>query len=786
MNDLSILKNIKKTTGIDFKLVREIDYRDDMGQYTWDEGIQKITGIKLARRATTVPDGIFNLLHLEVLDLSLAKISEISSEILKLSYLKKLNLYNTDIKRLPQGIKKLHSIENIHLGQTPIVSLPEELCDLHNLQKLTLWGTKLRKLPQNIGNLQNLKRLDLSDCRLETLPESIVKLKIDFTVNDQEHDAIRIVGTELDDKMMLQCAKQGKIALANYLQSDSYKNKHYDFESKLVLLGKGAVGKTCLAHALKNNFFDQAQSRTEGIEVSKITMDLEGRKACVHLWDFGGQELYHPLYTLFMTDATIYVVVLNGRSDDKPDEWLQFINTFAPSSSIIVVINRIDENPRADINREYYLKKFNNIKEIVRCSCKNADLPEGNIEQLRLAITNIIRDDSRYKINWEESWVKVKSVLEEMPDGFSTYSQFIEICKENNITERKEAQELLKKCNQFGIVLTYSSNSIFNPNWLARSFSCLLNLAEKGIQGLCVEKDYIFEEMYKLDCSYEIDQCEFFIQTLANFNLCYPHGNKLFLPGVLNLCLQEKIEEDYGLWYTTIWRYNISPSLIMQRLLTREFNFICGNNAWRNGIMLSIDNTKVLIVQSELEITIYVEDSDSAARCNCLSYIRNCLHGIHTELLITDNDVNEMMVLRAKGAQTLYPLSNLKKLYGMKVNRFAIPELNTFFTTAELLGEASVVKDCDSAHTQEQEAYEIIMNRLDSMEASHIEDQKLIKELCTAIREMYNEQTDHKKNTIINILTKCGAMLLSILGSSADATTLLTYFNIPLNVLLRK
>ena len=83
--------------------------------------------------------------------------------------------------------------------------------------------------------------------------------------------------------------------------SDDYLRSTYDYEVKLILLGNGAVGKTCLLNALLDNFFDVEQSKTEGIDIVDWMAEKEGHKICFHIWDFGGQEIYHTLYPLFMT-----------------------------------------------------------------------------------------------------------------------------------------------------------------------------------------------------------------------------------------------------------------------------------------------------------------------------------------------------------------------------------------------------------------------------------------------------------------------------------------------------
>ena len=80
--------------------------------------------------------------------------------------------------------------------------------------------------------------------------------------------------------------------MEQYFHSDDYLRSTYDYEVKLILLGNGAVGKTCLLNALLDNFFDVEQSKTEGIDIVDWMAEKEGHKICFHIWDFGGQEIY--------------------------------------------------------------------------------------------------------------------------------------------------------------------------------------------------------------------------------------------------------------------------------------------------------------------------------------------------------------------------------------------------------------------------------------------------------------------------------------------------------------
>ena len=360
---------------------------------------------------------------------------------------------------------------------TPLQILPEEICELKKLEKLTLWGTKIRNLPDRIGELKELRRLDISGCILKTLPESIVNLIIDFT--EIELEGIVIKDTCIDDKELLYAAKKGKKSLVNYFKSDSYKSFDYFYEIKLILLGNGGAGKTCVANALLNNHFDPNKCKTKGIEILHYKLKIDNKPSCIHLWDFGGQEIYHAMHTIFMSSGAIYVIVLNGRSDEKPDEWLQYIATFAPHSPVIIVISHIDENPKADLNREFYLNSFDNIFDIIKVSSKNWDSPDGNFDQLRYAIKKVIdKYQELYRINWKREWIELKNNLKDINKSYLTEEDYINLCRIFNIDDFQEKSLLREKLHKLGIMLSYNLSfyNVLNPEWITKCLSSVYSL----------------------------------------------------------------------------------------------------------------------------------------------------------------------------------------------------------------------------------------------------------------------------------------------------------------------
>ena len=163
-------------------------------------------------------DKVWELAHLEKLDLSNLKLAEFPLEVLKLQKLKELNLRNNELKLLPAEIKQLKSLEVLILSGNHLTELPPEIVQLGNLVQIGLRGTpllnlsektveflkgktdlvedelglllnpekrkhlslrglNLTQLPSPINQMTNLTSLDLSNNQLNELPEFIGQLE---------------------------------------------------------------------------------------------------------------------------------------------------------------------------------------------------------------------------------------------------------------------------------------------------------------------------------------------------------------------------------------------------------------------------------------------------------------------------------------------------------------------------------------------------------------------------------------------------------------------------------
>lgn len=136
------------------------------------------------RDLNLLPKSIFNLLELEVLELSPEreacldfKLPELPPAIGKLINLKVLILDTNEMRTIAPEITLLVSLERLALSNNHLSSLPNGFKNLKNLRSLHLSNNEFEEFPQELHELENLEFLDMCDNRMTTLPGQISKMK---------------------------------------------------------------------------------------------------------------------------------------------------------------------------------------------------------------------------------------------------------------------------------------------------------------------------------------------------------------------------------------------------------------------------------------------------------------------------------------------------------------------------------------------------------------------------------------------------------------------------------
>ncbi len=80
---------------------------------------------------------------------------------------------------------------------------------------------------------------------------------------------------------------------------------------KLMVLGNGRVGKTQLCRNLTGEPFEPDSESTHGVTIKAVSLPRPrgGPPIPLHIWDFGGQDIYHGTHALFLRDHAIFALV---------------------------------------------------------------------------------------------------------------------------------------------------------------------------------------------------------------------------------------------------------------------------------------------------------------------------------------------------------------------------------------------------------------------------------------------------------------------------------------------
>lgn len=178
---------------------------------------------------------------------------------------------------------------------------------------------------------------------------------------------------------------------------------------KVLFLGNGEAGKTCVSLALDESVENPAEAAlelgsTHGVQFwpHEEEANIGGMTTlAIDYWDFGGQEIYHNTHRLFMGTGSIFVVLWkpsqigrqppfcqkSGYQDKwRPLRyWLDLIHLSAESPEVIVACSHCSELTE-EIKRLYKKERGAGYDDVKLVAIDSADRT-GDIEYLRTWIS---------------------------------------------------------------------------------------------------------------------------------------------------------------------------------------------------------------------------------------------------------------------------------------------------------------------------------------------------------------------------------------------------------------
>ena len=372
-----------------------------------------------SNQLTSLPPEIGQLANLTSLSLALNQLTSLPPEIVQLANLRSLLLGGTQLTSLPSEIGQLANLMMLSLEHNQLTSLPPEIVQLASLTELDLGGNQLTSLPSEIGQLANLTSLRLERNQLTSLPAEIGQLA-------------NLTELRLDDNPLTsppaETVAQGTPAVLAYLRELAKgrqlgKEETKRYEAKLLILGDGNEGKTCVSRALRGKDF-RKQETTLGVDVRPWSFPHpddprgEAKRITLNIWDFEGQEINHQSHQFFLTRRSLYLVVFKGREQvriDRLEYWLDTIRARAPGSRVVLVATECEDRtpyvPLDRLRRDYpELLRDDDCLFAVGCATSK------NIDALSTHLRRLAADLDVMGTPWPASYTAAEATVREKAD----------------------------------------------------------------------------------------------------------------------------------------------------------------------------------------------------------------------------------------------------------------------------------------------------------------------------------------------------------------------------------
>jgi internalin A len=598
----------------------------------------ELTGMGL----TALPESIGELRALQKLRIFNNRLVALPESIGQLSQLKSLRLWGNQLRTLPESIGQLKGLELLDISRNALTALPESVGKLSQLKGLYAWGNQLKALPESIGELSRLQRLTLSENELHALPESMQQLaalkELYLHGNDKLGIPLEVLGLGWGDVQSRKATPADPAKILLYYFRTRVGSRPLN-EAKLILIGRGTVGKTCIVNRLVRNVFEDT-SKTQGISITQWPIRLKGEDVRLHVWDFGGQEIMHATHQFFLTERSLYLLVLSGRQggeDAEAEYWLQLIESFGGDSPVIVVLNKISEHP-FDLNRRALQGKYPTVRDFIRVDCKDGT----GIDDLSGAIhreTDVLKD---LRTAFPASWVAIKDRLSNMAEkgeNYISFERYRELCAELGEKDAEAQEALAGYLHSLGIALNYKDDprlhdiNVLSPHWVTNGIYRILNWPElearKGELRLCDLAAVLDSK------AYPTTKHVFLLDLMKKFEICFEFADdpkrRYLLPELLGK--EEPAvtgEFDPAECLNFQYHYNILPEGLLPRFIVRTHPLSEGKARWRTGVVLKFEGNRALVKADVHDRKTFISVTGSATgRRRLLAVIRSDFERIH-------------------------------------------------------------------------------------------------------------------------------------------------------------
>lgn len=529
---------------------------------------------------------------------------------------------------------------------------------------LSLRNNQIRKFVPG-GILPELEELDLSQNRIKNWEAVVIEqmpaLKYLFLLGNPLNESVTTYRLEGEDCNYLRSLQQLRRAFG---EGKPVKNNEY----KVLVVGDGKAGKSCLVARLVENKFITNWDSTHGIAVTRFDgAKAKGYESChfpyiMNLWDFGGQDIYHHTHRLFMQTNAIYILLWSEETEFKKSivqttsrrnhswenkkiaYWLAYIQHLGGNSPVVVAQTQSPPHaprkahPEESALSETYKEQLGYLSSFLHLDAKAEDVRENGykrlLNELESAVDSLDREE-----NLPQHWIDIRDALEQMKPVETAdnaaqfmsietntlgYDEFVALAKEKG--EQEDPDRLLQNwLVRTGVVFykpgLFDNKIILNQAWAIRAVYALFDRSDDGFYHDIKDQDGRFDGQLLNNCwcDYGEPERKWFLDFMLAADMCFeitpegqhntPWDQREFValemlptkrPAAFLSQEETWADKKSDTLLHLIFRYPFLHSGVIQRFIARTYRFAEVRNIYKNGVLLKVDNTFVL-VEAQLE-----------------------------------------------------------------------------------------------------------------------------------------------------------------------------------------
>jgi len=273
-------------------------------------------------------------------------------------------------------------------------------------------------------------------------------------------------------------------------------------EARLVILGSAGSGKTTLVRRLDGDMsYPDHKDSTHGVDTS-VKLDCSGVKT--HVWDFGGQVIYHASHRCFISANCIYVLVVNARTEDNRDSsrinyWLDTIRIYSDNKAKVFIVLNESDNRKQDVDEFDSLKdgEYGPLIQEIYSFNIGEDMASVNAFKNELVTYIEAFGHQPFGKGDSEAITKLGTLFDKGEKVLET-SKLRDILENSGIRGKKDQDRAVGLLDTLGIALSYGfmKGFVLDPYWITHGvYKVIDHLQEK--KSLFIndsELGFVFED----------------------------------------------------------------------------------------------------------------------------------------------------------------------------------------------------------------------------------------------------------------------------------------------------